>query len=51
MLHHAFRAEMNASLYRERIAEGLLRAARAGSQPSSPRRRPRRRMRMRLRMA
>jgi hypothetical protein len=42
--------ELALALHRERVAEGLRRAARSSGEPPEPRRRPRR-LRVRLRMA
>jgi hypothetical protein len=45
------RPELALALHRERVAEGLRRAARSSSEPPDRRRRPRRRLNLRLRMA
>ncbi len=46
-----FIPELAVALHRERVSEGLRRAAQAGAKPPDPRRRVRRRIRLRLRMA
>lgn len=43
--------ELALVLHRERVTEGLRRAARSSGQPPDPRRRSRRRFQLRLRMA
>ena len=43
--------DLGITLHRERVAEGLRRAARASGQPPDKRRRPRRRFLLRPRMA
>ena len=46
-MHH----ELGLIIHRERVAEGLRRAARSSGKPPDPRRRRRRRLSLRLRMA
>ena len=43
-MFNPIRPELNLALHRERVAEGLRRAARAGRQPPDPRRRHGRRL-------
>jgi hypothetical protein len=50
-MFNPLRPELTIALHRERVAEGLRRAARSSGQPPDGRRRPRRRLRPRLRMA
>jgi hypothetical protein len=50
-MYNAIRPELALSLHRERVSQGLRRAARASGQPLGPGRRPRRRFQLRLRMA
>ena len=48
---NAMHPELALVLHRERVNEGLRRAARSSGQPPDRRRRTRRRLRLRLRMA
>jgi hypothetical protein len=50
-MFNPLRPELTLALHRERVAEGIRRAAFMTGQPPGPRRRSRRRFQLRLRMA
>jgi hypothetical protein len=50
-MFNPIRPELAVMLHRERVNEGLRRAARSNEKPPGPRRRNRRRVALRLRMA